>query len=231
MAILRTNEHDKQTNKHDKIIFPEKHSVDMFALKGVILIMLAIFILVIISKSCQPDLSFINNSSYCDKVKADEYSSKLSVNFTEFGVPNINSYFKSYMDYRAVTDKNSPQYQFIHTYGWCDENGFMRATGERDLGIENDYYLIALGSYYGTSIGTKYKITLDTGRVFYGVLGDCKADIHTNSTHQYSGGKNVVEFLVDTRYLRNDVKYHGSANVYMPLNGNVQKIERIDFVY
>lgn len=106
----------------------------------------------------------------------------------------------------------------------------MRANGERDLGISDDYYLIALGSYYGTEIGTKYKITTDTGNVFYGVLCDQKDDSHTNSTHQYAYNNDVVEFIVDTRCLRNDVRKMGSANVYMPLNGSITSIERIDFI-
>lgn len=159
------------------------------------------------------------------------YEPKLMIEYTSLGVPNINSSFKTWMSYKAVTDKNSPQYKFIHTYGWSDSEGFMRCSGERSLGVEQDYYLIALGSYYGTTIGTKYKITLDTGMVFYGVLADCKDNRHTNSTNQYIlHNGNVVEFLVDTSILNNDVKKMGSANVYIPLNGNVEKIERMDFV-
>lgn len=156
---------------------------------------------------------------------------KLTVQYTSLGVPNINGSFKTYMDYRAITNKNSPQYKFIQQWAWSDYEGFMRCNGEKDLGIEDNYYLIALGSYYGTEIGTKYRITLDTGRVFYGVLADCKADKHTNSTNQYGRNKDIVEFLVDTRRLNRSVRYHGTANVYMPLNGSVAKIERIDFTY
>lgn len=156
---------------------------------------------------------------------------KMAIKYTSLGVPNINSSFKTWMSYRAVTSKNSPQYKFIHAWGWSDSDGFMRCSGERDLGVEQDYYLIALGSYYGTTIGTKYRITLDTGKVLYGALADCKANKHTNSTNQYiPKNGNVVEFLVDTSKLNKDVKRMGSANVYMPLNGNIAKIERMDFV-
>ena len=155
----------------------------------------------------------------------------MTVNYTEMSVPTyINTSFKTYMDYRTVTSTGSPQYKFIHTWGWSDCNGFMRANAERDLGIPDDYYLIALGSYYGTKIGTKYRITLDTGRIFYAVLGDQKDNGDTNSTHQYAYHNDVVEFIVDTRNLINQVKIMGSANTYMPLNGNISKIERIDFL-
>ena len=158
-------------------------------------------------------------------------SAALTAKYTDLGVPTgVNTSFKTWMDWRCVTDKMSPQYRYIQEWGWCDENGFMRAFGESGLGIPDDYYLIALGSFYGSEIGTKYRITTDTGNVFYGVLADQKADIHTNSTNQYASHNDVVEFLIDTRYLHRDVKRMGSANVHMPLNGHISKIERIDFV-
>ena len=159
-----------------------------------------------------------------------EPTPRLIVRYISFDVPNVNSSFKTYMDYRAITNKNSSQYKFIKQWAWSDCEGFMRCNGEKDLGIDDNYYLIALGSYYGTEIGTKYRITLDTGQVFYGVLADCKADAHTNITNQYGKNKDIVEFLVDTERLNKDVKYHGSANVYMSLNGSIRKIERIDFI-
>lgn len=155
----------------------------------------------------------------------------LTTSYTPLGVPQgIDTSFKTFMDYRAITNKSSAQYKYVKQWGWRDEQGFMRADAEHDLGITEDYYLIALGSYYGTEIGTKYRITTDTGNVFYGVLADQKADIHTNSTNQYAANKDVVEFLVDTRYLNKMVRRMGSANVYMPLNGKIAEIERIDFI-
>lgn len=181
-------------------------------------------------KDSNPNVEVTQLVSACEI--DDGCEPKLTVEYTSLGVPNINSSFKSWMSYKAVTNKNSPQYKFIHTWGWSDGQGFMRCSGESDLGVEQDYYLIALGSYYGTEIGTKYRITLDTGKIFYGALADCKDNKHTNSTNQYiSHNGNVVEFLVDTSKLNKDVKRMGSANVYMPLNGKIAKIEKMDFVW
>lgn len=157
------------------------------------------------------------------------YTSAMQVRYVEMAVPEIDSTFKTYMDYRTITDTGSAQYQYIQRWGWSDYEGFLRADGETDLGIDDNYYMIALGSYYGTEIGTKYRITTDTGKIFYGVLCDQKADRHTNSTHQYAGNNDVVEFLVDTRKLNQDVKRMGSADCYAPLNGRIAKIERISF--
>lgn len=165
---------------------------------------------------------------YSDEIKLET----AKVTYVEYDVPTtINSSFKTYMDYRTVTNQNSKQYELIHNWGWSDDEGFMRCAGERDYDIWDDYYFIALGSYYGTEIGAKYRITTDMGNVFYGILGDCKSDKHTNLTHQYSFNNDIVEFIVDAKKLNKSVKYHGNANIYMPLNGSVTKIERIDFIY
>lgn len=159
----------------------------------------------------------------------------VEVTYSDLGVPNIQSYFKTWMDYRTISDTSSPQYDFVnnisHDWVYTDSEGFLRAYGENDLGIPEDYYVIALGSYYGTEITSKYKITTDTGRVFYGMLGDQKSDVHTNSTHQYASNNDVVEFLVDSNNLNSMVSQMGSANVYMPLNGNISKIEKINFIW
>lgn len=162
---------------------------------------------------------------------ATSASAALEPKYTSLGVPtNVNTSFKTYMDWRCITNRSSAQYKCIQRYGWRDEHGFMRASGEKDLGITDDYYLIALGSYYGSTMGSKYRITTDTGNVFYGMLADQKADIHTDKTNRYASNNDVVEFLVDTRYLRKDVKRMGSANIHSKLSGHISKIERIDFI-
>lgn len=153
------------------------------------------------------------------------------IRYESLEVPNVNNSFKTWMSYKAVTNKRSPQYNYIHTYGWSDEQGFMRAKADEAYEIEQDYYMIALGSYYGTEIGTKYRITLDTGEIFYGVLADCKNDKHTNSTNQYiPHNGNMVEFLVDKTKLNKDVRKTGNASAYAPLKGNIIKIEKIIFL-
>lgn len=160
------------------------------------------------------------------------YANAASVTYTELGVPNINSSFKTYMDYRCVTNTSSPQYKFINTWGWVDDNGFLRCSGESDFGVTDNYYVVAMGSYYSTTPGDKFRITTDTGNVFYAAIGDLKDDRHTNSTHQYTIGTNdILEFLVYTPTLLRDVKFNGSANVYMPLNGSIAKVEKMTFVY
>ena len=52
-------------------------------------------------------------------------ASALNVKYTSMGVPNVNSSFKTWMDYRTVKNTRSAQYKFIRKWGWCDGQGFM----------------------------------------------------------------------------------------------------------
>lgn len=187
------------------------------------------------------NLSIVNTSYYIstepiyiesEEEELNNIIKEIDVNYESYGVPNlVDSSFKTYMDYRCC-GKNTKQRKLYNELSYIDNNGFVRCDGEEDLGIIDDYYFIALGSYYGTNIGDKYKITTDNGNIIYGILGDAKADQHTNSTHQYAVNNNdVVEFLVHTPNLRKDVKQMGNANVYEPLSGNIVKIEKIIFNY
>lgn len=177
-------------------------------------------------------------------------AAELTMRYEPMGVPNINSSFKSYEDYGCITSQESPQYKFLHDWCWVDYEGFVRCDGETEFGITDSYYCVAMGSYYGTEIGSKYKVTTDTGNVIYCALVDQKANCNTNSTHQYgTDNYDVLEFIVNTypyteepdrKYkqflwgspyylLNSEVQLYGSANVYSPLNGNIVSIEKIIF--
>lgn len=155
----------------------------------------------------------------------------ISVTYTQMDVPPINSSFKTYMDYRAITNHSSNQWKYISTWGWVDGEGFMRCNGERDLGINDDYYLVAMGSYYSSEIGTKFRIKTDTGNQFYVALGDQKANCDTDYKNQYSYNNDILEMIVNTPTLNSIVKLMGTANVYMPLNGSITSIEKMTFNY
>ena len=170
------------------------------------------------------------DEAYPPRFIEETIEDKPTTTYSSLDVPDIDSTFKAYMSYKKITDKTSNQYRFISEHSYIDTEGFLRYSANVEYGIKEDCYLIALGSFYGTEIGTVYRITTDLGNVFYGVLGDCKDDKHTDSNNQYTtvGTYNVVEFIVDTDTLNKDVKYHGSANWYEPLKGNIINIERID---
>ena len=128
----------------------------------------------------------------------------------QFGV------FKSYMDYRAITNKNSIQYK-LQQFASTDENGLRRI---------GDLYMIATGSHYGL-VGDIYKVTLENGLVFKAVKGDAKSDKHTDAENKvclHNGS--VVEFIVDTEFLHSDIKRSGSVSS-IGFEGSVINLEKV----
>lgn len=134
--------------------------------------------------------------------------------------------FKSYMDFRCITDKNSEQYKFQKEC-MTDENG-LRKWNYND----QDYYVVALGSYYSETIGTRFKVTLsDDGEEhsIYIVLGDCKQDIHTDDSNRFiEKNGNIIEFLVSQRDLPSLARKMGDVSYADDkLMGKIVKIEEI----
>jgi len=113
-----------------------------------------------------------------------------------FSIPNLNRVYFTYMPIRLVTHPRSWQYAF-RPYLTVDELGFTRFEGA---------FGIALGTYYGSRIGTIYRITFANGEQIYGVLADVKSDLHTDSTRRYKpsvcgrhSSGNILEFVMDDR--------------------------------
>lgn len=133
-------------------------------------------------------------------------------------IPNVSSNFKAYMDYRCITSRNSTQYKMQY-----DGNATTNSEGFR---LYNGEYMVAVGSYYAKQCGTRLRITLDTGKQFYAVVGDQKADVHTDSKNQHRNG-NIVEFIVDQKTIPSKCKQMGDMS-YAP-NANLQgKIAAIE---
>ena len=144
----------------------------------------------------------------------------------EMKIPNCDTSFKSYMDYRYITNKASDQYK-LQLSAWTDNMGLRRV---------DDYYLVAMGTYYSDNIGDKFRITLEGDRTFDVMIGDVKADIHTDKNNMYSTvynsdgsfkSANVVEFIVDKKTISKKVKLWGDVSAYDEFAGNIVKIERI----
>lgn len=145
-----------------------------------------------------------------------------AVRLVSCDVPDGDTYFKSYMGFTSITNKDSEQYR-LQKECWTDKHGLRRC---------DDDYVIALGSYYTSEIGERFKITLDTGESFTAVVGDFKADAHTDSLHQYTPtsdrGKCVLEFVVDTKALDSTAKRMGDISYISGFSGDVEKIEKYE---
>lgn len=85
-------------------------------------------------------------------------------------LPEINTSFKAYMDYRTITDEKSLQWE-MQQKAYTDEFG-LRKIGER--------YCVAVGTYYAEQCGKVLLITLDDGTQFEVIVSDIKNNIHTD---------------------------------------------------
>lgn len=153
--------------------------------------------------------------------------SKNTIAETEYDIPNYETSFKTYMDYRCITDKASAQYM-LQMEAYTDDMGLRKY---------EDHYIVAMGTYYSNNVGDTFRITLDNDISFNVIVGDIKADCHTDSQNMYSPvydedgnfvSANVIEFIVDTKKLDKSVKKLGTIEAYDDFKGNIIKIERTD---
>lgn len=139
----------------------------------------------------------------------------------EMNVPNKDSTFKAYMDYRTITDVTTKQWE-LQQIAYTDCQGLRCIDG---------YYCVAMGSFYINELGDKFLITLEDDTTIAVIAADYKADIHTNATNQYvqleNGDINIIEFIVDEDVLDAEIAHKGSIHYYENFSGNIMKIERI----
>lgn len=177
-----------------------------------------------ILEKCEHERQLTNNNvnvieiPFCD-YKAGDYE-RVMESYVELPIPKIkDTSFKTYMDYRTITDRKSAQWQ-LQQQAKTNENGFRMIDGK---------YLIAIGTYYSYKCGDEYRITLEDGTVFEAIIGDIKDPRHTNRTNQYvplkDGKGNVIEFIVDTRKMKRSVLMVGDVS-HLGLQGNIARIEK-----
>ena len=124
--------------------------------------------------------------------------------------------FKSYTDYRCLS-RSSAQWK-LQEQAYTDENGL------RKIG---DAYLVAMGSYYGTTLGTKYEVTLSSGNSFTVMLCDFKDNRHTDGNNQIclSNGS-VIEFYVESDKMPSIIRQMGSVGALSQFSGSIISIEK-----
>jgi len=122
---------------------------------------------------------------------------------------SITSTFKSWMDYRKITNISTRQwrYQQIAT---TDEYGF-RKVGE--------YYMVAMAKQYGP-VGTKYLITFSGGQQMHAIIGDIKGG--TTCTHP---DMSMIEMIVDSDKMPGNVKSSGNYNSM--IIGTITEIRKV----
>lgn len=135
---------------------------------------------------------------------------------TEMELPPVSGNFKTYMDYRAITDTSSPQYNLqLKAY-----------TGEMGIRKIGDRYMVALGTYYA-KVGDEFDITLSTGKIIHAIVGDIKSNVHTDKTNRFIvHNGNIVEFIVCTSSMPSLNKKLGTMGTGF-LEGDIIKIEKV----
>lgn len=114
--------------------------------------------------------------------------------------------FKCYASYTALS-KSSKQWRLIqcHPNTYTDQNGMRKV---------DDYYCVAMGSYYSQTLGDIFQIVTENNSSFKVIICDFKSDKHTDKKHMYSVSNGcMLEFYVDIdklpRYpkIRGDISY------------------------
>ena len=134
-------------------------------------------------------------------------------------LPEISTNVKLFTDYHVYNLWYTPHYR-LQQLSWTDSQGFRRY---------NNDYIVALGSYYSTDIGDRFKITLDTGKTFTVILGDGKVDADCDSKNMYTpcidyegnAAANLLEFVIDENVMLVEVYSYGSVDYIEDFQGDV----------
>lgn len=146
-------------------------------------------------------------------------SDKLSkLNTTSLEIPDGDCSSFMFMDYRALTDISSKQWE-LQQYAYDGNYGIRMVDG---------CYCVATSSMYG-DVGDKIRVTTDRGNTYWCIIADIKGYdsvggwYHVNS----QGAINLIEFVVDSDYIPNECWQMGDMGVIDSIGGNVVSIERI----
>lgn len=123
-------------------------------------------------------------------------------------LPELEGYNggKTYEPYTTITSVNSWQYK-LQQKAYTNEDGFRMINGR---------YMIATGSGVSHDIGRYIDVVLENGTVIPCVIGDAKADAHTDREfHIMTKDSHCVsEFLVDTTVMDPDLLSTGNMSNY-----------------
>lgn len=136
---------------------------------------------------------------------------------------------KTYMDYRAITNKASAQYKLIHSNAiTICEDGFLRDS-EGFIGV-------AMGSKFGP-IGSRYVCKLDNSKEIKIIKVEAKADQHTVNGFCGYVAYDIIEFVIDTKatWMRqnkwgNGYIFSGNFNNCDMFKGKIVSIDKVDVI-
>lgn len=131
-----------------------------------------------------------------------KFISRKEMNYTDYLMPITNG-FKSFMSYRAITNSNSHQYK-LQKNASTEKYGIRQVDGR---------YCVAIGTAFTSRIGQYFDLVLENGEVIPCILGDVKADIHTDSENCYTISNGCAsEFIVDMDSLSKKARLNGDMS-------------------
>lgn len=152
------------------------------------------------------------------KINSEYSTVKDATTLVSMELPKVSGKTKTFAYYTAVTVKSSPQYKLLNSNDCYTDP-------ETGIRMVDGCYCAALGSFYGSTIGTKYRITVSSGNSFDIILCDQKADRHTDENHQYAmRNKDILEFYVERKNIPAQVR--GSYDVLEQFKGKITSIEK-----
>lgn len=145
--------------------------------------------------------SYIKINDEIDYVYSELVSSTEVIHSIEYDTPYSER--MSFMGYQAITSITSRQYKLQQ----------IAYTGNYGIRQVNGRYCIAVGTAYTTQIGQYLDLVLENGTIIPCILGDCKADEHTDSTNRITvHDGSLVEFIVDKSVLESNAKRMGNIH-------------------
>ena len=122
-----------------------------------------------------------------------------------------------YMDYRAITDTSSKQWE-LQQYAYDGDYGIREV---------DDYYCVAVSSIYG-NVGDKIKVTTDRGNSYWCIIADIKGYDSVNGWYHVNsqGTINLIEFVVNGDLIPNECWQFGDMGIINNLGGNIIEIQK-----
>lgn len=138
-------------------------------------------------------------------------------------LPSLPTHIKTFTDYRYYGLWYTPHYR-LQQVAYTDTNGLRRF---------NEDYIVAMGAFYSTGIGDRFKVSLDSGSEFTVILGDGKHPADCDPTNMYApcinydgeNCANILEFIIDDDVLPTDIYNYGSIEKISGFAGNIVKME------
>lgn len=127
------------------------------------------------------------------------------------------------MSYKAITNKSSAQYKFIHS----DK---IKVCSDGLLRDKDGYIGVAFGSYYQDKIGDRFIVTFEDGKKQKFVAVDQKADKDTINCANHKTDGSMIEFVIDISKAKKTYKTAicmGNFDYADDFSGNIIKIEKV----